>query len=148
MAKSLTFADIVSIGGCIIIGLVGAYFGYLMLRDDLLVGLVPVVSSLLLIVFGGLALFAKAVASPENLNHGDVPVRRWTAPAVMVLLLLYLLAIDVIGFMADTAALVVLVLLASGIRRWLTIAVTLTVLLAVGLLFQDVLGIELPRGMF
>jgi hypothetical protein len=148
MVKSLTFADVVSIGGCIVIGLIGAYFGYLMLHDDPLVGLVPVASSSLLILFGGLSLRAKPVVSPENTNHGDAPVRKWSAPTVMVLLVLYLLLVDVVGFMMDTAALIVLVLLASGIRRWATIVATLTVLLAVGFLFQNILGIELPRGMF
>jgi hypothetical protein len=64
----------------------------------------------------------------------------------MVLLVIYLLAIDVVGFDLDTSALIVLVFLVSGVRRPWTIAVTLAVLLAVAFLFQNILGIELPRG--
>jgi hypothetical protein len=126
----------------------GAWFGYQMLRDDFLVGLVPVVSSGLLAVFGALSLGAADETTPESLSHAGAPVRRWTTLIVMGLLVLYLLLLNIIGFIADTAALILFALIASGVRRPLTIALTLVVLLGIGFLFQDILGIELPRGMF
>jgi len=143
MTKGLSLSTAVSVAGLILIGLIGGYFGYAMFREDLLVGLVPIVSSILLMVFSSLSLFAKDAHMSEA---SEQPFRRWAAPAVMVLLVIYLLAIDVVGFDLDTSALIVLVFLVSGVRRPWTIAVTLAVLLAVAFLFQNILGIELPRG--
>ena len=148
MTKGLSLPTALSVAGLMLIGLIGGYFGYALVREDLLVGLVPIVSSVLLVVFGSLSLFAKDAHIAEMSEASEEPFRRWAAPAVMVLLVIYLLAIDVVGFDVDTGALIVLVFLASGVRRPWTIAVTLAVLLAVAFLFQSILGIELPRGVF
>lgn len=148
MTKTLSIATVVSVGGLISIGLVGASFGYLMLRENLLVGLVPFASSILLVGFGGLSLIAKDREAVDVSEAIESPARRWATPVVMVLLVIYLLAIDVVGFDLDTTALIILVFLTSGVRRPLTIGLTLAVLLAVAFLFQSVLGIELPKGVF
>jgi len=146
MTKGLSLPAAISVAGLIAIGLIGAYFGYVMLREDVLVGLVPVVSSVLLVIFGTLSLFAKDAQVAEMPEVSEEPFRRWAAPAVMAFLVIYLLAVDFVGFDLDTAALIILIFLASGVRRPLTIALTLAVLLAVAFLFQSILGIELPRG--
>lgn len=148
MTKRVGIAESISIGGLILIGLIGTYFGYLMLRQNFLVGLVPVVSSILLVMFGGLSLRANDMQNSEIAGSVEKPSRRSTAPMVMILLIVYLLVIDFVGFNLDAAALIVLVLVAAGVRRPTTFFFTLVTLLAVGVLFQNILGIDLPKGMF
>lgn len=148
MMNRLNLATAIAIAGLISSGLIGTVFGYDMLRENFLVGLVPIVSSILLVIFGSLSLFVKDAQIADRAIVIEEPSRSWAAPTVMVLLVIYLLVVDFVGFDLDTAALVVFVFLAAGVRRPLTIGSTLAVLLAVAFLFQTILGIELPRGAF
>ena len=130
------------------IGLIGMFYGYQMMRDDFLVGLVPLATSTLLVVFGGLSFGAKHVPSPENTVHeGDAARSLWIAPIIMVALVVYLFLINVVGFMLDTAVLILAVLLTSGVRKISTIAFVSISVLGIAFLFQQILGIELPRGL-
>ncbi len=148
MMKGLSMATVISVVGLISIGLIGTIYGYDMLRDNFLVGLVPIVSSVLLVIFGSLSLFVKDAQIADRAEVNEEPFRSWAAPAVMLLLIIYLLAVDLVGFDLDTAALILFVFLAAGVRRPVTIGLTLAVLFAVAFLFQSILGIELPRGAF
>jgi hypothetical protein len=66
----------------------------------------------------------------------------------MVALVVYLVLIDTLGFMLDTAALVLVVMTVSGVRKISTIGITLAAVLGIAFVFQRALGIELPRGFF
>jgi len=148
MAKDITSSEIISYTGCIIIGLVGVYFSYQMMTHDMLVGLVPFATSTLLVVFAGLSFRSKHIANPENaIQDGDAPRSLWKAPIIMVALVTFLFLIDILGFMLDTAVLILVVLTTSGVRKFSTIAITLVAVLAIAFLFQQMLGIELPRGL-
>lgn len=146
--REVTSAEVISYSGCIIIGLVGMFYGYQMLQDDVLVGLVPFTTSALLVIFAGLSFRAERVATPENAVHdGDAPRSPWIAPIVMVALVLFLFLINILGFMLDTTVLILVVMTTSGVRKLTTIAITLAAVLGIAFLFQQILGIELPRGM-
>ena len=45
------------------------FYSYQMMRDDFLVGLVPLAASSFLVLFAGLSFGAERVASPENAVH-------------------------------------------------------------------------------
>jgi hypothetical protein len=49
--------------------------------------------------------------------------------------------------MLDTAVLILAVLLTSGVRKISTIAFVSISVLGIAFLFQQILGIELPRGL-
>jgi hypothetical protein len=139
--RTITVPEIISYTGCIVIGLVGMFYGYQMMRDDVLVGLVPLATSSLLVVFAGLSFQAEHVPSPENTVHeGDAARSLWIAPLIMVALVAFL-------FLLDTAVLIVVVMTTSGVRKISTIAITLVAVLGIAFLFQQILGIELPQGM-
>jgi hypothetical protein len=149
MSRTLSVAEWISYAGCVALASVGLIYGYWMMQDDTLVGLVPVASSALLLLFSLLSIRARPVASPENPPHdADAPRSTWTAPIIMAALIGYLILINVLGFMLDTGLLIVVVMLAAGVRNIATIAITLAALLGVGFMFQQLLGIELPRGVF
>jgi Tripartite tricarboxylate transporter TctB family len=149
MTARITASELISYCGCILIGLVGMFFGYQMMHDDVLVGLVPLAASSFLVLFAGLSFRTERVASPENAVHeGDAARNPWIAPTIMVALVVYLVLIDTIGFMLDTAALVLVVMTVSGVRKVSTIALTLAAVLGIAFVFQRALGIELPRGLF
>jgi len=149
MTARFTASELISYGGCILIGLVGIFYGYQMMRDDVLVGLVPLAASSFLTLFAVLSFRAERVASPENAVHdGDAPRNPWIAPSIMVALVVYLVLIDTLGFMLDTAALVLVVMTVSGVRKISTIGITLAAVLGIAFVFQRALGIELPRGFF
>jgi hypothetical protein len=146
--RTITGPEIISYTGCIVIGLVGMFYGYQMTRDDFLVGLVPLTTSTLLVVFGALSFRAEHVPSPENTVHeGDAARSLWIAPIIMVALVAFLFLINILGFMLDTAFLILVVMTTSGVRKISTIATTLVTVLGIAFLFQQILGIELPRGM-
>jgi hypothetical protein len=147
-SRTITGPEILSYTGCICIGLVGMFYGYQMARDDFLVGLVPLATSTLLVVFGGLSFRAEHVPSPENTVHdGDATRSLWIAPIIMAALVAFLFLINIVGFMLDTAALILVVMTTSGVRKINTIVITLVAVLGIAFLFQQILGIELPRGM-
>ncbi len=149
MTARISVSEWISYSGCLLIGLVGIFYGYQMMRDDVLVGLVPLAASSFLVLFAGLSFRAERVASPENAVHdGGSPRSLWIAPTIMVALVVYLVLINTLGFMLDTAALVLVVMTVSGVRRISTIALTLAAVLGIAFLFQRALGIELPRGLF
>ena len=146
--RSITGPEIISYTGCIVIGLVGMFYSYQMLRSDVLVGLVPLATSSLLVVFAGLSFRAEHVPSPENTVHeGGAARSLWIAPLIMVALVVFLFLIDILGFMLDTAVLIVIVMTTSGVRKISTIVITLVAVLGIAFLFQQILGIELPQGM-
>jgi putative tricarboxylic transport membrane protein len=148
MGRNITGSELISYSGCIIIGLVGIFYGYQMMQDDALVGLVPLATSTLLVLFASLSFRAKHIPSPENAVHeGDAPRSVWIAPIVMVALILFLFLINILGFMLDTAVLILVIMTTSGVRKVTTIAFTLIAVLGIAFLFQQILGIELPRGM-
>jgi hypothetical protein len=117
----------------------GLAWGLPIVRSNPLPGLVPVGASTLLLLLSGLAVLRE--------RHLPAAVSGWRAPAVMGLLVLYVAAMETLGYSLATGSFVVAAMIAIGVRDARTVALVLAVLLGLALgVFQALLGVRLPPG--
>lgn len=117
------------------------------LPDDTLTGgpgtrLLPLILGSLMTVFGGAVALRPAQLAPAAGARGAA------VPITVMALLGYALALERLGFIPTTAALLALLLVAYGERRWPVVAaVALGLTVATYLVFATWLKVPLPQGL-
>ena len=86
---------------------------------------------------------------PRTLPLSDVPRReKITALLVVLAVVLYVVAADTLGFIPVVSILVIGLMLRTGVSRRSGIAVGIGVTLAIYVVFERILRVPLPSGMF
>ena len=105
-----------------------------------------------LLVLSGLGIAANAAVKrvrPRTLPLSDVPRReKITALLVVLAVVLYVVAADTLGFIPVVSILVIGLMLRTGVSRRSGIAVGIGVTLAIYVVFERILRVPLPSGMF
>ena len=102
-----------------------------------------------IMMFGSALLFFKGLlwgsTGHEKLEEGSL----WRVTGVIVLTILYIVAVDTIGFFTSSLIFVPVMALFLGVRNYLMIGLTTIVfVVAVAYLFRAVFLVPLPRDLF
>jgi putative tricarboxylic transport membrane protein len=112
-------------------------------------GLFPNLLAILFIIFGGVLIFkAKRPSAAEEGEEGSPPVSKKITNAFFVLgiIIVYVVAVDIVGFLVTSAVLLFILMKKLGAPALRSAIASLCITLFINIMFLKILRVPLPPG--